>query len=63
VCTAMQGIHAVPAEFVESQVESVLIDIGCDVVSLPTCIFLLTAGLGACFGSLAIPADSVCRCL
>jgi len=28
----VQGIHAVPAEFVESQVESVLIDIGCDVV-------------------------------
>lgn len=28
----MQGIHAVPAEFVEAQMKSVLLDIGADVV-------------------------------
>jgi len=28
----MQGIHTVPADFVESQVKSVLTDIGADVV-------------------------------
>ena len=40
---AMQGIHSVPAEFVEAQVKSVLMDIGADVVSSTSAAYRLFA--------------------